>query len=76
MCSTKICYALHCYVPVTKIIVKYLSRASNLLDLQGSNLQLYKIRGVREHRQKTFVLLSDFDRQGGWGSLGESIQKR
>ena len=45
-CSTKICYALHCYIPVIKILEKYLSRASNLLDLQGSNLQLYKIRGV------------------------------
>ena len=45
-CSTKICYALHCYIPAIKILEKYLSRASNLLNLQGSNLQLYKIRGI------------------------------
>ena len=51
--------ALH-YVPVIKILEKYLSRASNLLDLQDSNLQVYKIRGVREHRQKTFFVLSGF----------------
>ena len=40
---------MYCYVPVIKILEKYLSRASNLLDMQGSNLQLYTIRGVREH---------------------------
>ena len=51
--------ALH-YVPVIKILEKYLSRASNLLDLQGSNLQLYKIRGVREHQQKTSIVLNGF----------------
>ena len=57
--SEKICYALHCYTPVIKILEKYLSRASNLLDLQGSNLQLYSIRGVSEHQQKTFIVLSE-----------------
>ena len=45
-CSTKICYALHCYIPAIKILEIYLSRASILLDLQGKKLQLYEIRGL------------------------------
>ena len=39
-------YAQHCYIPVIKILEKYLSRPFILLFLQGNNLQLYRIRGV------------------------------
>ena len=37
---------MHCYILVIKILEKYQPRASISLDFQGSNLQLYKIRGL------------------------------
>ena len=44
LCKNLLCT---CCILVIKILEKDLSRASTLLDLQGSNLQLYKIRSYK-----------------------------
>ena len=56
---------MHCYTSSIRILEKYPSRGSNLLGLQGSNLQLYKIRGlswpnVKELGQRLIFAKNDF----------------
>ena len=56
---------MHCYTSSIRILEKYQSRGSNLLGLQGSNLQLYKIRGlswpnVKELGQRLIFAKNDF----------------